>query len=88
MIIDPGVLGQFETKSGENAKSTYSLRTLVRASLAIKSAIGSTSSGEELGDALELSDATCITKVLLSGSSAAAANSESQARRSWATQRN
>ena len=88
MIVDPGMLGQFETKSGENAKSTYSSGTFVRASLAIKPAIGLTSSGEELGDASELSDATCTTKVSLSGSSAAAANSESRAGRSWATQRN
>ena len=82
MIVDPGVLGQFETKSGENAKLTYSSGTFVGASLAIKPAIGSTSSGEELGNASELSDVTCTTKVSLSESSATVANSESQAGRS------
>ena len=88
MIVDPGVLGQFETKSGENANSTYSSRTFVRASLAIKPTIRLTSSGEELGDTSELSDATCTMKVSLSGSSTTAANSESQAGKSWVTQRN
>ena len=73
------MLGEFETKSGEYAKLTYSSGTFVGASLAIKPAIGSTSSGEELGDASELSDATCTTKISLSGSSTAAANSESRA---------
>ena len=66
------MFGQFETKSGENAKSTYLLRTFVQAFLTIKPAIGSISSGEKLGNTLELSDATCTTKVSFSGSSAAA----------------
>ena len=79
MVVDLSVLGEFETKSEEYAKSTYSLGTFVGASLAIKPAIGSTSSGEELGNTSELSDATCTTKVSLSGSSTAAANSESRA---------
>ena len=61
--------------SEKNAKLTYLSGTFVGASLAIKPAIGSTSSGEELGNASELSDATCTTKVLLSESSTAAANS-------------
>ena len=74
MIIDPNILGEFETKSGENAKSIYLLGTFIRASLAIKPAIRLTLTGEKLGDILELSDATCIIKVLLSGSSTAAAN--------------
>ena len=76
MIVDPSMLGLFETKSGKNAKLLYSLETFVRASLAIKPTIGSTLREEELGDASEWSDATCTTKVSLSGSSAAATNSE------------
>ena len=54
-----------EAKSGENtfAKLTYLLRAFV----------------EELGNAMELSDATCITKVSISGLSAAATNFESRA---------
>ena len=76
MIIDPNALREFETKSGENAKSTYLSGTFVGAFLAIKPAIGWTSNGEELDDAMELSDVTCTTKNLISGSSSAAADSE------------
>ena len=76
MIIDPSALREFETKSGMNTKSTYLLGTFVGAFLAIKAAIGLTSSGEKLGNTLELSDATCTTKVSLYRSSATAANSE------------
>ena len=76
MTIDLSALGEFKTKSGENAKSTYSSKTFVRASSTIKLAIGLKLSGKELGDASELSDATCTTKVSLSGLSATAANSE------------
>ena len=76
MIIDPSALGEFETKSGENAKSTYLSKTFVGAFLATKPAIGSKLSGEELGDVLKLGDTTCSTKVSLSGSSATAPNSE------------
>ena len=76
MIIDPNALEEFETKSGKNAKLTYSSETFVRTSLAIKPAIGSTLSKEKLGNALELSDATCTTKVSLFGLSTTAANSE------------
>ena len=76
MSIDLNALGEFETKSGENAKSIYSLGTFVRASFAIKPAIGLISSREELGNALKLSDTMYTTKVSLSGSIAAAVNSE------------
>ena len=74
----PVCSGSSDTKSEENtfAKSTYSMGTFVGASSAVKPAIGWTSSGEELGNATKLSDATCTTKVSLSGSSSAAANSE------------
>ena len=70
--------GGSEAKSEKNTstKSAYLTGIFVEASLAIKPTIGSTSSGEELGDTSELSDAICITKVSLSGSSAAATNSE------------
>ena len=39
MIIDPRTLEEFETKSGESTKSTYSSETFVGVSLAIKPAI-------------------------------------------------
>ena len=39
MIIDPRALREFETKSEESAKLTYSSKTFIRASLAIKPAI-------------------------------------------------
>ena len=69
--------GSSEAKSGENtsAKLTYSMGIFIGVSLAIKPAIGLISSREELGNISELSDAMCTTKVLLSGSSAAAVNS-------------
>ena len=68
MIVDPDVLGEFGSQSGENAKLTYLSETFVEASSAIKLAIWSlregwtsSMSGEELGNATELTDPTWTT---------------------------
>ena len=74
-FVDSSVFGEFETKSEENGKLTYSSGTFVGAFLAIKPAIGSTSSGQKLGDTSELSDAIYTTKLSLSRSSVAATSS-------------
>ena len=68
MIVDPSVLREFGSQSGENAKSTYLSGTFVGAFSAIKPAIWGlregwtlNASGEELDDATELTDPTWTT---------------------------
>ena len=75
MIIDLNVLGEFGSQVRRERKVGILDGDLCRSLFRYQAGyIGSTSSREELGDASELSDATCTTKVLLLGSSATAAN--------------
>ena len=77
MIVGPSVLKEFRNQVRRERKVGILVGDLCRSLLGYQVGyLGSTSSGGELGNASELSDTTCITKVSLSGSSTSAANSE------------
>ena len=77
MIVSPSVLKEIGNQVRRERKVGILVGDLCRSLFRYYAGyLRSTLSGEELGDASELSDVTCTMKVSLSGSSTTAANFE------------